>query len=242
MLKARKIVFSALAMAMMVSSAVAQSTDEVLGKYYDAIGGVDAWTNLTSMKASGTLDVMGMVNGPFTIVQKRPAMARIEITVQGMDIVQAFDGETAWQIMPMMGVTEPTRADPETAQQIIEQADLDGPLVGWQEDGYTVDFEGVETMDGAETTKLKITSKDGLVTYYYLDGEYLPVKMVSVRSVQGLDTELTTSLGDYQAVNGMMFPFFIEIDTPMGAQQLTFDSIEVNIPVDESIFSMSSGG
>jgi hypothetical protein len=36
-----------------------------------------------------------------------------------------------------------------------------------------------------------------------------------------------------------MFPFLIEIDTPMGVQQLTFDSIEVNVPVDETVFSMS---
>lgn len=241
MSKVRNAAFAALALAVSVAPAMAQSTEDVLAKYYEAIGGVDAWTGLQTMKASGTLDVMGMMSGPFSIVQKRPAMARMEISIQGMDIVQAYDGETAWQVMPMLGITEPTPADEATTAQLVEQADLDGPLIGWQEDGTTVSFEGTEMMDGAEAMKLKVTTKDGLVSYYYLDDSYLPYKMVAVRDIEGVPTELTTSLGDYQNISGMMFPFFIEIDTPMGAQSLIFDSIEVNIDVDESVFSMPGG-
>ena len=54
----------------------AQSVEEILARHYEAVGGVDGWTGLTTMKATGTLNVMsGMMTGPFTIVQKRPAMA-----------------------------------------------------------------------------------------------------------------------------------------------------------------------
>jgi hypothetical protein len=240
MLKARNAILAAVVVAAAALPATAQTTDEVLGKYYAAIGGEDAWIALSTMRASGSIDVMGMMNGPFSIVQQRPSKARIEISLQGMDIVQAYDGETAWQIMPMMtGSNDPVVADAETAQQIMEQADLDGPLIGWEEDGTLIEFEGMEAMDGAEMTKLKVTTKDGVVTYLYLDDSYLPVKIVAVRTMQGVETHLTTSLGDYQEIGGLMFPFVIEIDTPMGVQQLTFDSIEVNVPVDESIFSMS---
>ena len=194
------------------------------------------------MRASGNINVMGMVDGPFTIVQKRPAMARIDMSIQGMDIIQAYDGETAWQVMPMMtGSSDPVVADAETAQSIMEQADMDGPLIGYEADGTTIEFEGMETMDGAETAKLKVTTSDGLVTYYYLDSGYLPVKMVAVRKIQGVDTEVTTSLADYQNINGLMFPFMIEIDTPLGVQTLTFDSVETNIEVDETVFSMTGG-
>ncbi len=241
MLKARNVVLTAVVMAAAALPAAAQTTEEVLGKYYEAIGGEAAWTALSTMRASGTLDVMGgMMTGPFTIVQRRPDQLRIEMSIQGMEIVQAYDGETAWQVMPMMtGSSEPMVADAEAAQQITEQSDLDGPLIGWKEDGTSIEYEGMETVDGAEMSRLKVTTKDGLVTTYYLDGDYLPVKMVAVRQVQGVETQLTTSLGDYQEVGGLMFPFLIEIDTPMGVQQLTFDSIEVNMPIDGSVFSMS---
>jgi len=233
-----------LAAALTATAAVpvsAQSVAEVLDHYHAAVGGVDAWTSLSTMKANGTINVSGMVTGPFTIVQKRPTMARIDITVQGMTIVQAFDGTTAWQIVPFTGSTEPELADEETASQVIEQADMDGPLIGWKEAGSQVELAGVEAVDGAETTKLKLTLKTGEVTYYYLDADYLPIKIVAVRNVGGVASELTTTLGDYREVAGLMFPFKIEVETPLGIQALTFDTIEVNTDVDESVFSMPSG-
>jgi len=239
MLRARKLVVAALfgAVAAPIS---AQTVEEVLDRYQAAIGGAEGWAALQTMKASGTLDVMGgAVTGPFTIVQKRPAMARIEMTIQGMTIVQAFDGETAWQIMPMGGSTEPQVADPETAASIMDQADLDGPLIGWKEAGTQIALAGTETIDGAETTKLEVTLKSGDVLDYYLDERYLPIRVVALRGDQGGQGEVTTTLADYRDVGGLMFPYRIEVQTPMGPQTLTFESIEVNVPVDEALFSMS---
>jgi len=242
MLKARNVVVGALAALAVAVPVSAQTVDQVLARYQRAIGGAEAWGALETMSASGTLDIMGgMMTGPFTIVQKRPAMARIEMTVQGMHIVQAYDGETAWQILPMMGTNEPQVADPETARSIMDQADLDGPLIGWREAGTTIELDGTETVDGAETTRLKVTMKTGDVLHYYLDSRFLPIRVVTARSVQGVEGDFATTLGDYREVGGLLFPFRIEVETPVGTQALTFDSIEVNVPVDESVFSMSSG-
>jgi len=234
----RNLILAAALAAIAAAPVSAQSVTDVLDKYHTAVGGVDAWTDLSTMKAKGTIDVSGMVTGPFTIVQKRPTMARIDITVQGMTIVQAFDGTTAWQIVPFSGSTEPEVADDDTARQVIEQADLDGPLIGWKEAGSQIELAGVETVDGAEATKLKLTLNTGEVTYYYLDADYLPIKIVAVRDLQGVESELTTTLSDYKEVGGLMFPFKIAVDTPLGVQALTFDTIEVNTDVDESLFSM----
>lgn len=239
----------ALAMAAVVAGllarpATAQTVDEVMSRFYEAMGGVAGWTGLQTMTASGTLSVAnGLIEGPFEMVQKRPAMARMEITVQGMDIVSAYDGDTAWQIFPLTGSTEPEIADPATAKQLAERADLDGPLIGWKEAGHTVEVAGRETVDGVETIKLKLTLKTGEVSYYYLDAEdYVPIRIVDVREIQGQPTELTTVLDEYREVGGLLFPFSIEVDTPGGKQVLAFDRIEVNVPVDESVFSMPSDG
>jgi len=238
----RNLILAAALTAITSAPVTAQSVEDVLARYDAAVGGVDAWTGLSTMKAKGTINVMGgMMAGPFTIVQKRPAMARVDITVQGMTIVQAFDGETAWQVVPFTGSTAPQVADAETASQIIEQADLDGPLIGWKEAGHQVELAGMETIDGVEATKLKLTLNTGEVTYYYLDADFLPIKIVAVRGVQGVESELTTTLGDYKEVGGLMFPFKIEVDTPLGVQALNFDTIEVNVDVDDAVFSMPSG-
>jgi len=180
-----------------------------------------------------------MMQGPFEIIQKRPAMARMELTVQGMEIISAYDGENAWQIVPFTGSTEPQVADPATARQLIEQADLDGPLIGWREAGHQVELAGRETVDGVEAIKLRVTLNTGDVSYYYLDAEnYVPIRIVAVREVQGQQAELTTILDEYREVGGLLFPFRIQIDTPVGTQSLAFDRIEVNVPVDESVFAM----
>lgn len=219
--------------------AVGQTVDEVLERHYEAIGGVEAWENVETMRASGTISISGgMMQGPFRIVQKRPAMARIEMTLQDMEIVQAYDGRTAWQIMPMTGSTEPVEADSVTAATIIEQADMDGPLIGWREDGHEVELIGTETVEGQELVKLRLTQRNGSVSIYYLDTDrYLPRRIES-EAAAGTST---TRFEDYRDIGGLTFPFSITIDTAVGLQALTFDEVEVNVPVDESVFSMGSG-
>lgn len=240
MQKARHAVLAALVAALAAVPVSGQSLEQVLDGYYDAIGGVETWQGLQTMKASGTLDVMGgMATGPFTIVQKRPTMFRMTIDIQGMQIVQAYDGTTAWQVMPMLGIVEPEIADAETAASIREQSDMDGPFIGWEQDGLTLALDGGEVIDGVETTKVKVTSPEGKAWDIYLGDDNLPIRIVSTATVQGVTGQFTTKLGDYREVGGMMFAYWIEIDTPMGSQTLTFDSIEVNVPVDEGVFSMS---
>jgi hypothetical protein len=239
---ARNVVLAALVTAVATVPAAAQTVDEVLEKHYAAIGGVEGWSGLRTMKGSGTLDVMGgMMSGPFTIVQKRPSMFRMEIEIQGMQVIQAYDGSTAWQVMPMIGIDEPEAADAALAAQLEEQADLDGPFVGWEEAGLAIELDGTETIDGVEATRLLVTSDDGKVWRYYLDPDYMLIRMVTTETVQGVEGEYTTRLGDYRAVGGLMFAHSIEVDTPMGSQKLTFDSIEANVPVDDAVFSMAGG-
>lgn len=221
--------------------ASAQSLDEVLAKHYQAIGGLDTWQGIQSMKLSGTMVLMGgAMTAPITIMQKRPAKARVEFTVQGMQGVQAFDGETAWIQMPFMGSPDPEAAPDDMVQQMKEQADLDGPLIGWEEDGHTVELVGKSEVEGTETFELKVTLDTGEVSHYFLDAEYyLPIKVLSYRTVQGAETEITTNLGDYKEVSGLMVPFSIDVSTAMGPQSISFDTIEINVDMDDTIFSMS---
>lgn len=217
-------------------SAVAQDLDEVLGQHYAAMGGTDAWKALHTMEASGTMLIAGgMASGPFTLVQKRPALYRFDLSMQGMEVVQAFDGETVWEINPMMGGTTPREADPAQAEAIMANSDLDGALIGWEEDGHDVSLVGTESMDGTETYKVRVDA-NGSVTFYYIDAEsYL---LVGAESSAG-GVEATTRLGDYRDIGGLMFPFSIEIENPQFPMEMMFDSIEINGDIDEARFSMS---
>jgi outer membrane lipoprotein-sorting protein len=90
--------------AVLAAPAQAQDLDEVLNNYYEAIGGLDAWQSVQSMKMTGKMMMGGMgIEAPFTVMAKRPNMARIEFVFQGITGIQAYDGETAWQVMPFTG-------------------------------------------------------------------------------------------------------------------------------------------
>lgn len=236
---ARRAAIAVLFTAILAVPVMAQDLDEVLARHYEAIGGADAWVNLQTIKASGTIAVSGgMLQGSFDLVQKRPAMSRSDIVLQGMTIVQAYDGETAWQINPFATGEEPVVAEPAAAQQIIEQADLDGPLIGWRESGHRIEFVGPTDLAGQPVLELLVTLANGTASHYYLGADsYLPVRIVS----EVMGSETTTVFDDYRDVDGLKFPFSIEIDTPIGVQTLTFSSVEVNPAVDESVFSMSGG-
>lgn len=238
----KKAVFLTLAGTLLASPVAAQDLDEVLNNYYEAIGGIEAWKALETMQMTGTIVMGGMgVEAPFTVTVKRPNKARIEFTFQGMTGVQAFDGETAWMLMPFMGRTEPEVMPDDMAKDVKERADIDGTLVGWQESGHQVELLGKEETAGTEAYKLKVTKKNGDVEYQFLDAEYfITIKVEGTVQVQGRTVEFETILSDYKDVGGLMFPHAIEArqkGAPSG-QAFTFELVELNVDADDSIFVM----
>ena len=245
----RKAVALALAAPLLLSlaaPATAQDVEEVLAKHYEAIGGLDNWRSVESMRLGGKMVISAMgVEAPFAMVAKRPDKARVEFTIQGMTGIQATDGETAWMIMPFMGSTKAERMPEEDAKIFRREADIDGPLVGWKESGYQVELVGREEVEGTETFKVRVTYGDGAVRQYYLDAEYyLPVKIEDSREVQGSTVTVEQSLGDYKEVDGLMMAHTIEVKTPAqpaASRVLTVDKVELNVAVEDSSFTMPEG-
>ena len=171
----------ALPVAVAVPGASAQDVAEVLDRHYAAMGGAQAWKDTETVSMAGSISILnGMMEGPFTIVQKRPTLSHMTFVIQGQEVVQAFDGETAWQIVPMMGQTQPTEADPATAAEIRDGADLDGPLLGWEEDGHEIELVGRSTIGEEELIELEVTMSHGTTIRYFLDaGTYLPARIES---------------------------------------------------------------
>jgi hypothetical protein len=234
--------------ALLVTGAVSAqdlTLDQVLARHYEAIGGLDNWKNLQTMRATGRVMLMPGAEAPFVLTVMRPFKMRAEFTFQGMTGVQAYDGTTAWMIMPFTGKTEPEPMPPEMSKDVIEQADIDGPLIGYAEEGHQIELVGRVEVEGTQAYQLKVTLKSGDVQDYYLDAEYfVPIKVDGSRTAQGTTVDYETILSDYKEVGGLMMAHAIEAK-PKGApsgQVITFDTVEINIPVDEGIFVMPQPG
>jgi outer membrane lipoprotein-sorting protein len=232
--------FGLLAPLSFTANAAELTLDEVLAKHYEARGGLDTIRAVNSMRSSGDF-TMGPVQGPFQIESVRPGKMRLEFTVQGMTAVQVVDGDSGWQIMPFMGKTDPEPMTDEDLRNFQNQADIDGPLVDWQQKGHKVELLGTEEVEGADAYKLKINLKSGDEILAYLDSEYfLDLKWDMTTTMRGQPIKVSTSFGDYKEVDGLTVPHVLTqtMEGMPGGQTFTIKTYEVNVPVDDARFAM----
>ncbi len=239
----KKLTVLCLALALMAGAVGAEemTLDELLAAHFEALGGAENLQAIESAKFNGNMAMGPGMEVPFTMVFDRPMNMRLEFTMQGMTAVQAYDGETAWSIMPFMGKTDPEVMAEDQAKNIKEQADFDGPLMNWQDKGHQIELMGLEETDGTEAYKLKVALANGDVRYHFLDSEYfITIKQEGKTTMQGNEVEFETILSDYKEVDGLMFPHSIE-SRPKGApsgQVITIETIELGVDVSDDMFAM----
>ena len=237
----RKMYLAIVALALLVPSVWAQTVDEIIAKNIQARGGEEKLKSVHSLKSTGTMSLGEGVEAPGTLIQERPDKARLEFTVQGLTAVQAYDGTKAWEIMPFMGKKDAELMSADEAKEMQETADIDGPLVDYKSKGNQVELLGKDKVEGTEVYKLKVTLKNGDVQTIYIDADsFLEIQEDTERMVRGTERDIESTIGDYKEVNGIMFPFAEESGLKGGTekQKLTISKIELNVPVDDSIFRM----
>lgn len=237
----RRVCMSVIALAVLAPSLLAQTADEIIAKNVQARGGAEKLKGVQTVKTTAIMTMGPGMELAGTVIQKRPMLARMEFTVQGMTAVQAYDGKDAWQIMPFMGKKDPELMSADEAKETEEMADVDGPLVDYKSKGHQVELLGKEKIEGTDAYKLKLTLKNGDVQTIYIDADsFLQIKEVDKRTIRGTETETESSIGDYKEVNGILFPFAVEnaIKGTDQKQKITISKIELNVPVDDSIFKM----
>ena len=220
--------------------ATAPTLDELVAKNIEAKGGAEAVHALQSLKRTGTLLVNeGKIRLAYTQTKKRPLEVRTEATLQGMTAVQAFDGKEGWQISPFQGRKDPERMSADDIKALMEDAEMDGPLVDWKEKGSTIEYVGREDVDGTNAYKIKVTRKNGDINFVYLDPDhFLEIRILTQRVQQGALVETETDLGDYEKVNGVFVPTSVDAGGKGDSdkQKIIIDKAEGNQPVDDAVF------
>jgi hypothetical protein len=220
--------------------AVKETVDSLVAKNTEAKGGAQALAAVQSLKLQGKMLVnSGKLELGYVVTKKKPGAVRLELTLQGMTRIDAYDGTEGWKISPFSGRKDPEKASADDAKALIEESEIDGPLINWKEKGSTVEYLGQEDVDGTPAHKLRVVRKNGDINYVYLDPDhFLEIRIITQRLENGAQVENETDLGDYEKVNGVYFPFAIE-GGPKGAtdkQKVVFEKAEANAPVDDTIF------
>jgi hypothetical protein len=156
-----------------------------------------------------------------------------------MTAINAFDGKEGWRVSPFQGRKDPEKMSADDTKSLMEDGEIDGPLVDWKTKGSTVEYVGTEDVEGTQAYKLKVVRKNGDVTFVYLDPDhFLEIRLRHQRMEHGAQIETETDVGDYEKVAGVFVPFSNESGSK-GApdkQKIVIEKAEPNVAVDDSIF------
>jgi len=235
----RRLILSLAVLAALSASASAQTADEIVDKFVKTVGGMEKIQAVKSLRRTGRVNAGGGFEYVVVEENQRPNLVRQEAQIQGMTGVTAYDGKTGWKIEPWNGKKDAEPLGEEEMKGILEDSDLDGPLVNYRAKGNKVEYVGMDQVEGTDAYKLKVTLANGDVRYFYMDTDYyVPIKIDVKRIIRGAEREYETILGDYKEVNGWYLPHSVE-SGPKGSQfkaKVTYDKIEPNVSLESARF------
>jgi len=223
----------------LTSTVHAQSVDDILATYFEATGGLTNWKNIKSLKTTGKM-MQGGMEFPAVSQMKAPNKYRMDITVQGQTIVQAYDGKDAWMINPMMQIMEPKKLTEQEAAAFANKP-IESEFIDYKSKGHQVELGESEEVNGMACYQLKLTKKDGTVEYHFFDKDTGVPLMVRVIAPEGpmKGQPIESYIGDYDTVGGFLMPF--TVTTKVQGQtmmEIKYDKYEVNGNIDDAVFSM----
>ncbi len=217
-------------------NASAQTADEIVQKHVDAVGGVDNWKKINSIKLTGSMNAGGM-EMPVTVTTLNGKASRMEFTINGMTNYTILTTTGGWMYFPIQGQTKPEALPEEMVKEQQDQLDvMMDPLIDYKAKESKVTYLGKDDVEGTECHKLKVTLKNGKEETIFLDaGNYYCLRSVEKTKANGKEVEAISAFSNYQKLpEGIVFP--MSIDNNGGP--LTLKSVEINKPVDESIFKI----
>jgi hypothetical protein len=215
----------------------AQSLEEIVKQYSAAVHS-DKLATVKTIKITGKTSAMGM-EMPMVMYMKNPNKIKVTYSFNGQDMVSVFDGQKGYAMNPMMGSSEPVELTGEQLKQVQNNNAFSNMLLKYY-NNKQVTLEGTEDVNGTPANKLKITQESGSPIYMYLDKKSgLIVKTSTTVNQMGTSMNVDSYMTDYVDTKGVIMPKkTTAMANGMEAASITFDLIEVDIPMDDSIFKI----
>lgn len=229
---------------------------EIISKLLEARGGADRVTAVTSLKQTGKIIDRNSNEYFLTASHKAPNRLRYEVSRQsgGLKSVFVFDGETGWKSEVPFGLEiflprlppntiflnndPPKKMGRGETRDIQDEADFNRFNPGFNLDALpagSLQLLPTQTFEGIPCHVLKVTGSDNIDRYYFIEvptGEVVKIGDRPDAKSNG------TLLSDYREVNGVKFPFNIEIvNKGKTVQQTLVETLEVNPAIGDDLFT-----
>lgn len=227
----------------------AQTADEIISKYVDAVGGKKKILSIKSVKKAFSSDNEIAGSGSVTIVEEVGARSEMKSGLFGTStsIVNKKKGWTITQTpfdekpeIKEMEEIDRSLAFPKTYMDIDELLPWEN-LTSYLRYGSSqynnAELIGKETIDGKECFKLKVKSSVAL-EHWYFDSN--TGHCVRVENITKKDEKSTSRFSDFRAnADGITLPYKEEMIGKDGKiiMTITYSEFETNVKVDKSIFT-----
>ena len=198
----------------------------VINAYFDAIGGKDKAEAIQSKKEIASASMQGMtleIESKKTNAQQSFLAVKMMGNVMQKQVINKTEGymEAQGQRMPM-DADALAKALPDTAvfaELILDPAQLS--------------LAGIVDVNGTKAYKLKVSDSK---SYFYSVESGLKIKISETQEMQGNTITQETMIGDYKAVDGILFPH--TVTQSFGPQKIDFitSSIELNVSFSDEDF------
>jgi photosynthetic reaction center cytochrome c subunit len=215
-------------------AAALPSADSLFEKYLTAAGGADAIKKITSRVEKGTSSGFGDQHFGIDIVAKAPNQRMSTMHLPGGESVTAFDGKSGWMSFPgrpphIMNAAENAGAgiDADFYLSVNAKSLRDNwkPGPGETIDGHATNLI-VGMTEGETPLRLYFDAQSGLL----------------VRLIRYTETPLgrlptQVDYADYRDADGAKIPYQWSISRPGNRFTIQVESVQQNVPVDESKFA-----
>lgn len=212
------------------------TADQILDKYYQAIGGTAALENLKSRFMKGTVTTATGTEFGYELTQSGPDLIFASITTPQSGVVErAFNGTVGWEKSP----STLREMAPEEISYFKRYPSLyaDLKLKG---QFSRLSVGGKQKIDGRDVYVLRGTNVDGRREQLFFDVEtgLLVRRITSSTTLVGIIPE-QIDFSDYREVEGMKLPFTIKVSAidPNYSLVRKFTEIKVNQTVDPKRFN-----
>lgn len=220
----------------------AQTVDDVIAKYVDAMGGKEKLNSIQSLHMTGVATMQNGGEVTTEIWKVNGKLYRRFVNFGMGSSTTLITDQGGWQTNFRNGGA----FEPMQEQQLNNQKyemDCAGPLVDYAAKGHKAELLGKEAIEDKEYFKIKLTTKEGRELTYFIDATTGYINRLSYKGRGrggpgggGEEVEIAVSFSNYdKTTDGYIFAFSQTMGGGFGGT-MTYEKIEVNPKVDDKLY------
>jgi hypothetical protein len=207
------------------------SSNEILAKYVDAIGGSVAIQENHTRAEQGSVEGPHGLHAAIETYRTAPDKAFAIVHRSNGDVMEGVDGNVGWGKRVNGEVTEESGDELARSRQWAEFY----PGEHFEKDYERFQLGGIENVSGHDAYVMTAWWKEGGADRIYFDAQSGLLLRITHRIESPLGAlPLQTDYEDYRDVNGLKIPFTVRVTRVDGTTTYTWRKMDANVAVDPS--------